>query len=138
MGYDPRRKWKVPEVLTDEEEDVEWALQQYTADPEVAHPDDFVPTKVLYRIYCRAMREYSRDPDANEPLDISSFGATIPRVFSDLDNADPELGDNPNKVRRRYHGKLMWGYRGLKGPESVRTRDYVGRPPKDPEDYDGR
>lgn len=135
MVYDPRRErndWRT--FLLPEEEDIQRALKDYTADPDKAHPDDFVPTKVLHDTYCRYARQMAGDPDTPPPLNISSFGAALMVVFPDLDNRDPETGHNDSKVRRTYHGKPMWGYRGIVGPESVRTRDYVGRPSKDPRD----
>ena len=118
MGYDLRRGMKPENSLTEEEFDVQQALREYTADPDVAHPNDFVPTEVLYRIYRDYAARFASDPDAPKPLTKRQFGAALLRVFPDLDERDPELGDCICHVRRTYDGKLKCGYRGLSGPLS--------------------
>ena len=121
-------------MLEEEEKDVARALSEYTTDTREVHPDDFTPIRVLYQTYRDHIARFLNDPTSPDPLDIRSFGAALMRVFPDLDDYDPAIGGNPNKVRRRYHGKKMWGYMGLKGPLSLRTHGIPGRPKHDYED----
>lgn len=136
MVYDTRRKAKPAEALTPEEEDVQRALHEYTADPTRVSPADFVPISVLYSVYRRYVGQFVRYPDDPDTLNLRSFGAALLRVFPDLDDWDPDLKQNPNKVRRTYHGKRMWGYMGMWGPLSIESRDMPGRPSRDPGDPD--
>lgn len=136
--YPLERSKKPTDILLPEEEDVQRALREYTADPNESHPADFVPLKVLYRVYRDYIGQFIRYPDDPDTLSIRQFGAALLRVFPELDDYDPDIKRNPNKVQRRYHGKKAWGYIGLSGPLSVRTRDEPGRPSNDPGDPDAR
>jgi hypothetical protein len=131
VGYDLRRKAKPEDWLTEEEEDVRHALSEYTANPLKVNARDFVPTQVLYGVYRRWVAQFVRYPDDPDTLSLRQFGAAFLRVFPDLDDYDPEIGRNPNQVRRMYHGQQLWGYMGLRGPLSVRSHIMPGRPPHD-------
>jgi len=114
--------------MAPEEEDVAAALREYTTDPDVVTPRDFVPTHMLYQLYRDYVARYASDPDAPKPLNNRSFGAALIRVFPDLDEKDPETRCNPNRVRRIYNGKQCWGYMGIKGPLSIKSHPGPGRP----------
>lgn len=97
--------------LTPEEKDVKKALSAYsTAD---ASGFDWVAVAELYRRYCdwrlRAYQKY--DPDGYPLLTIRQFGRAVRRVF-------PKL----NRLHRRsFQGVQLWGYAGLRGPDSIIT-----------------
>ena len=141
MSYPMQSVNKPGNMLTAEEYDVLQSLRDYTDDPDKAGMNDFVPTRKLYQTYrdWHAQHCSALDPEATSPLTKSQFGSALKRVFPHLaDEWDSELQNwDTRRVRRRVNGKLVWGYCCLKGPESVQTQDYVGRPKADPDD-DGR
>jgi len=126
------------DMLTDEEWEVQQALEVYEFQPE--NERAFVPTRVLYAAYRRsiAQRQF-RDP-MTTVLSQQQFGVALGRVFSFKETglvANEEGGRHPNRVRRTWHGQRMWGYLGLVGPETIESRDSVGRPRvSDVEDLD--
>lgn len=131
--YRDRSDW-----LTDEEWEVQQALKDYTYNPEDIRA--FVPTRVLYATYRRhAAQQQFRDP-TTATLTQQQFGVALGRVFGFKELgvvANDDYGRHPNRVRRTWHGKQMWGYLGLVGPETIYSRDAPGRPiTSDVEDSD--
>lgn len=77
---------------------------------------DVTPVVTLYATYKQYARQH-QEPDIDE-LTIQQFGVAF--------NAVTE--ETLKKVRRRIAGKLVWGYAGVSGPGSHRTRLRSGRP----------
>lgn len=116
MGYRTLKDTKT-QRMTPEEAEVRWALIRYTDDPSEASGNDFVPTRVLYSLYL----DYRKDnPSEVGELPLGHFGIALRRVFV-----------SAKKASRTYKGKKCCGYR-LKGPLSIWTPDFAGRPKHDP------
>jgi hypothetical protein len=137
VGYDLRKPGSEKrETLLAEEQDVKTAMAQagydsYDTDPTV-DPDDFTPTAVLYRVYRRHVAQYVDPLDDVEVLSRRKFGAVMGVIFPHLEERDihPTRGlVRVNRVQRTYHGRRVWGYLGVRGPESIRARHHRGRPP---------
>ena len=77
---------------------------------------DMTPVTTLYYVYKVYARRH-QEPGVDE-LTIQQFGVAF--------NAVTE--GTLKKVRRRIAKKLVWGYSGVSGPGSHRTRIKVGRP----------
>jgi len=122
--YSLRRSAKSNEKMAPEEVDVLAALKLYTDNTEDGRADlfDFVSTKVLYERYIKHYDQWVDTWDAPERLSIRQFGAALRRVFPELES------DETRRVRRRYAGRMAWGYIGMKGPESIRLHKNPGRP----------
>lgn len=147
MTYHLRRDRKDEDILTPEERHIARAMkkagfQSYDPEVEGVTPQDFTTTDVLYhhyRVYWAnlsrwALMEMLEDGGNTRPLSKRQFGVAIHRVF-------PHLGEGKSgeyRARHRVNGKLVWGYRGIKGPDSNTVADQ--KPPskwKAPK-FDGR
>lgn len=107
------------DVLTDEEWEVQQALVEYKWEPDNLLA--FTPTRVLYRLYRQYIAGISfRETETT--LSRQQFGVALRRVYPFEDE-----GPDPYKVRRRWHGRKMNGYLGLVGPETIESKDTVGR-----------
>ena len=131
-GYDNRRCVKSPTRLTVEEFEVQQAMIRGGYEHDPYRTTAFVPTAVLFQVYRRyigTLRFRGDDQDTPVDLGLRQFGAALNRVW-----------DEPQRARRSWHGTRRWGYLGVVGPESLVTRDEVGRPPWDVdlEDDNGR
>lgn len=115
--------------LTDEEWEVQQALKDYRWEPD--RDDAFVPTRVLYQVYRQFVGGLQWREAGTSTLSMQQFGVALSRVYPFHDEG-PDAGSDPsrppNRVRRTWHGKRMWGYLGLVGPETVATTDQPGRP----------
>lgn len=130
MPYHLQRSRKDPDVLTPEEQDVAQALRVYKTLDQGADVNDFVPTFVLYRVYRDYVARFTHPSEQVGTLTIRQFGAALVRVIPHLEEADwdGKKWKPVYKAQRQYHGRKCWGYCGLKGPDSLRTLDEVGRP----------
>jgi hypothetical protein len=100
--------------------DLRLTLAAYSDDPGRADQFDYVPTMLIYRVYCEARaRLYPRrDPSRPfAPLTLSEFGVLLRRLF-------------PRAARRKreYHGRQSWGYSHVLGPLAIRTGEQRGVP----------
>ncbi len=88
---------------------------------------------MLYAAYRRYIASVPfREPFATT-LNPQQFGIALGRVFSLKESgilANEEQHRHPNRVRRTWHGKAVWGYLGFVGPETVMTASAPGRPQK--------
>jgi len=126
------------DYLTDEEIEVQQALKDYEWQPD--NHQAFVPTRVLYQVYRRYIAQLAWREPTTTNLSMQQFGVVLGRLFPFEDEgvmANERPGRHPNRVRRTYHGRRMWGYLGLVGPETITSRDQPGRPKtSDVEDTD--
>jgi hypothetical protein len=131
MTYDVRRRiakqWS--SSMVQEEADVWWSLQKagyrYISFCDPAEEDaprvfDMTPVTTLYDVY----REYHRRHGeiGSHELTIQQFGVAFNAV------TEGTLAKVRNRIMVNGVRKLVWGYRGVKGPGSHTVRIKTGRP----------
>lgn len=131
MGYDCNYH-RLESVLGDQLHDAEWevieALKQSGYGYDEAHITSWVPTEVLYRAYRTWIGTLKYREPESETLNPEQFGAALRRVFP----FEPD-----DHLRRKFHGRRLWGYARVTGPEAVEVREVragPGRPHANPDD----
>jgi len=93
--------------LLPEEYQVMRALRDYSFN---ASSRDFTPTHVLYEAYLELNQQYIGGIDSPQRLNATQFGIIVRKVFE----IEPE-----RKTKRWYKGHRVYGYLGVKGPDSI-------------------
>lgn len=134
-GYDARMKYKSEDWYEPEEADVAMALKDYKGlltSPDEVDLQDFMPTFRLYYLYREYMLRQNLSLEPREVLGPKKFGAALAQVFPHLQDRERSSQTGrlirPHRTRARYHGKTVWGYLGIKGPDSIRVYGERGRP----------
>lgn len=105
--------------MTPEEAQVYQSLARlYCFDPEIVGLCEVTPTSVLYETYLKHVHEIDGDPGTI--LNPAQFGIALHRTFG--------LESRSRRVQFRFEGKRHWGYRHVRGPQSIRVREQRGNP----------